>query len=342
MSHIRMRRIAISIGIPVTAVIIAFAAFITFAATQGAGPDKLYAALYYGVLVNPNFLTQTLVKAVPLMCATMAVIIPARAGLVNVGGEGQLVIGAVAGTGVAVSLGSSQPGLFGICTSILAGALAGGIWGYGCALLKTACHAPEAVTTLLANFIATDIMLYLLYSSWKDPDGSGQPQSKPIDSDLRLGTIAYIPMTFILVAAVAVLVWLLLNRSSWGFSAYVVGRNPAAAFRGGLSVNSYAQASMFLGGAVAGLGGALNVLGAEGQLRPGLTTTFGFIAFLAAFIAQGSVCKGMVYALVAAAVLVASNPLQLRAGLDGNAAYVLLGVICLAVIVIAQRMRRKS
>ena len=121
-----------------------------------------------------------------------------------------------------------------------------------------------------------------------------------------------------------------------------MGSNPEAAFRGGLSVNGYAQAAMFIGGAAAGLGGALNILGAEGQLRPGITTTFGFIAFLAAFIARGNVIKGTLYALIAAAVLVAGNPLQLRAGLDGNAVYVLLGVACFTILIFTQRVRRQS
>ena len=194
------------------AIVIALACFIGFAATQGAGIGKLYAALYYGVLANPNFLSQTLVKAVPLVCATLAVIIPARAGLVNVGGEGQLIIGAVAGTGMAVTLNNSGLGWIGAVMAMAAGALAGGVWGYCCALLKTALHAPEAVTTLLANFIATDIMLYLLYSSWKDPDGSGQPQSRPISTSLRLGSIGPLPIAFLIAMVACALVWVLLNH----------------------------------------------------------------------------------------------------------------------------------
>ena len=330
------------IMIPMLAVVIAMICFVAFAATQGAGFNELYAALYYGVLVNPSFLTQTLVKAVPLICATLAALIPARTGLVNVGSEGQLIIGAVAGTGTAVSMGNTWLGPFSIILSITAGALAGGLWAYGCAWLKTALHAPEAVTTLLTNFIATDIMLYLLYSSWKDPQGSGQPQSRPVPDALRIPTTVGVPVAFIIVLLVCALVWILFNRSAWGFAARIVGSNTEAAFRGGLSVNAYSRSSMFIGGAIAGLGGALNILGAEGQLRPGITTTFGFIAFLAAFIARGSVIKGVIYALAAAAVLVVGNPLQLRAGLDGNATYVLLGITCLSFIIISQRVRRSS
>jgi simple sugar transport system permease protein len=326
--------------VPIVAVIVALLIFIAFAASQGAGLDKLYAALYYGVLANPNFLTQTLTKSVPIICAALAVCLPARAGLVNVGGEGQLIMGAVAGTGVAVQLGAHHLGLFAIIMSLLCGALAGGVWGYLCAVLKTALKAPEAVTTLLANFIATDFMLFLLYSSWKDPNGSGQPQSKPLAANVLIGSLPGIavPITFLVVLLAIVAVQLLFVKTSWGFAAHVVGQNPAAAFRSGLSPKKYAQSAMFMGGALAGLGGALNILGAEAQLRPGITTTFGFIAFLAAFVARGNVIKTAIYAFFSAAILVASNPLQLRAGLDGNAAYVLLGVSCLAIVVMSKKI----
>ncbi|QOL36786.1 ABC transporter permease [Bifidobacterium subtile] len=331
-----------TLAIPFLAIVIAITCFVLFALAQGVGLNGLYSALYYGVLTNSNFLTQTFVKAVPLICAMLAVIVPARAGLVNVGGEGQLVVGAVAGTGTAVAFSNSGLGVFGIIATILVSALAGGVWGYLCAAMKTGLHAPEAVTTLLTNFIATDIMLFLLYSSWKDPKGSGQPQSRPVPRFLRMGNVFGIPVAFIIVICLCVAIWCLLDKSSWGFSARVVGSNPEAAFRSGLSVNRYAQSAMFIGGALAGIGGALNILGAEGQLRPGITTTFGFIAFLAAFIAKGNVLAGTIYATVAAAVLVAGNPLQLRAGLDGNATYVLLGVTCLAIVVISQRITRRT
>lgn len=338
-----LKRTFQSVSIPLIAVLIAIIVFIVFCGLQGAGIDKLYAALYYGMLANPNFITQTLVKAVPLVCAALAVIIPARAGLVNVGGEGQLVIGAVAGTGTTLLLRNAHSGWFGIILTMVIGAVAGGFWGLICAWMKTFLHAPEAVTTLLMNFVATDIMLSLLYSSWKDPDGSGQPQTKPLPQDLRLTDLnigVKIPVAFLLVIVVGILSWLLINRSSWGFASEIVGRNSEAAFREGLSVPYYSNSAMFIGGLIAGLGGTLNILGAEGQLRPGVTTTFGFIAFLAAFIAKGSIIRGSIYALIAAAVLVASNPLQLRAGLDGNASYVLMGVTCLAILIISQRSRR--
>lgn len=338
--HIRILKY---ISIPVLSICIALGCFLAFALAQGASIEGLYAALYYGVLTNPNFLTQTMTRSVPLICAALAVIVPAQSGLVNVGGEGQLIIGAVAGTGVAVSMNDvGIGGIIGIIVVLLSGAIAGGAWGYLCAVLKTVFHAPETVSTLLTNFVATDIMLYLLYSPWKDPNGSGQPQSEPVATNLRIPTAIGIPITFIIVIVMGMAVWTLLNKSEWGFAARIVGSNSIAAFRSGLSISQYSHIAMFLGGALAGIGGALNILGAEGQLRPGLTTTFGFIAFLAAFIAGTDVWKGVIYAIVAAAVLVGSNPLQLRAGLDGNASYVLLGVTCLAIIVISRKTGRAS
>lgn len=317
----------------------ALAAFILFAWTQEATPLDLWEALNQGVLQNATFIQQTLVRAVPLVLAALAVVIPARAGLVNVGGEGQLILGAVAATGLGVAVGASLPGPFSWVLCILIGALAGGLWGAMCGALKVWFRAPEPVTTVLANFIAISIMLYLLYQPWRDPEGTGQPQSRPLDPAVMLPTIpgTRVSIAILLVAGFAVLVWWLLARTNWGFRIRVTGGNPEAAWRSGLPTARLSIASIALGGAMAGVGGALNLIGLEGQLRPDITIGFGFVAFLAAFLAKGSVVKATLLALLFSAIVVASNPLQLRAGLDGSAVYVLLGCLCLGMAALSRR-----
>lgn len=327
----------------IIAILVALTIFVALALAEGATVDGLINALSGGVFGNPNYFQQVLVKAIPLILAAIAVAVPARAGLVNVGGEGQLIMGAIVATGAGVALGGTMAGplVWVVCAG--GGALAGALWAGFCAALRVWFNAPEGVTTLLMNFIALDIMLFLLYQPWKDPNGSGQPQSRPLDSSALLPMIPGTRIsTALLVAVVFVAVaWWLLSRTGWGFKLTVAGGNPEVATRSGLSTMRLSLQSMLLGGAFAGLGGALNLLGIEGQLRPDVTVTFGFVAFLAAFVCRNKVIPTALVATFFAAVLVASNPLQLRAGLDGSATYVLLGLLCLALAVTPFTRRSK-
>lgn len=321
------------------AVPVAVAAFVLFAWTQGATPQMLMETLVRGVLGNPTFAEQTLVRAVPLVLASLAVVVPARAGMVNVGGEGQLVLGAVAATGVGVGVGAAVPGPLTWLLCVLAGALAGAAWSAMCGALRVWARAPEAVTTVLANFIAVDLMLFLLYQPWRDPDGSGQPQSRPLEPQAMLPMIPGTRFNLALVVAAVLvgLTWWSLKRTGWGFHLRITGGNPEAARRAGLPIARLSGSAMAFGGALAGVGGALNLLAVEGQLRPDITTGFGFVAFLAAFLAVGRVLRATLLAVLFAGIVVAGNPLQLLAGLDGSAVYVLLGSLCLGMAALSSR-----
>lgn len=317
----------------------ALAVFILFSWAQGATPADLWDALVQGILQNPTYFQQTLVRAVPLILAALAVIVPARAGLVNVGGEGQLILGAVAATGIGVAVGATVGGPFAWLVCLTAGAAAGGLWGAICGALRVWFRAPEPVTTVLANFIAISIMLYLLYQPWRDPEGTGQPQSRPLADSVMLPFIpgTRVSVAILAVVALTVATWWLLTRTTWGFRLRVNGGNHEAARRAGLPTARLSISAIALGGALAGLGGALNLIGMEGQLRPDVTIGFGFIAFLAAFLARGNPIKATFLALLFSAIAVASNPLQLRAGLDGSVTYVLLGCLCLGMAALSRR-----
>ncbi len=294
-------------------------------------------------LTNADTMQQAVLRSVPVAMAALAVAIPARAGLVNVGGEGQLIMGAVGATGVGVAVGAHVPGIVSWLLMCVAGMVAGGLWGGLAGLLRTALGASEAVTTLLLNFLANDVMLYLLYQAWKDPNGGGQPQSRPLPhaavlpklfgSQLNLGVVIAV-----LATAGA---WFLLQRTSWGFALRVVGGNSEAARRGGLKVNRLLLSSMIAGGAFAGLGGALNLAGVETLLRPGTTMTFGYIGFLASFLGRGHPIKAVLAAVVFSGVALSGNWLQINDGLDGSIVDVLLALVVAAPLVVARYRRSR-
>jgi general nucleoside transport system permease protein len=313
--------------------------FTAFSAAQGAEPTMLIPTMIQSSLLDPSAFAQTLLRTVPIGFAALAAAIPARAGLVNVGGEGQLIMGAVAATGTGLAVGSHMPGALGILVTVLAGALAGAAWAGISAALKIWLGASESVTSLLMNFIANDIMLFLIYQPWKDPNGSGQPQSRPLAASLRLESIfdSGINVSVIVLVLAAVGLWLVIRKTGWGFALRVTGGNPVAARRNGLPTGGLALSAMVVGGALAGIGGGLNLLGVEGQLRPAITVTFGYIGFLACFLGRNDPIKAVLASLLFGAIALSGNGLQLSAGLDGSVVNVLLGAIVLTMLGIGRR-----
>ncbi|MDT4938490.1 MAG: ral nucleoside transport system permease protein [Pseudonocardiales bacterium] len=330
------------VGLVTGAYLASLACFGVIVALKGANPLSVYHTMIHSTLLNGGSLQQTVLRAIPIALAALAVSVPARAGLVNVGGEGQLIVGAVAATGIGVAIGSHVVGPLSWVAMCVAGALAGAVWAGICGVLRTRLGANEAVTTLLMNFVANDVMLYLIYQPWKDPNGSGQPQSRPLAPAAHLPKLfgSQLDIGLLAAAVIAYLTWFALKRTGWGFALRVVGGNREAARRAGLRVNSLLVSSMLVGGALAGLGGALNLAGVETQLRPGITITFGYVAFLASYLGRHDPLKVVCAALLFSAIALSGNGLQLTNGLDGAIVDVLLGLIVLAPLALAKNRGR--
>ncbi|GLW24805.1 ABC transporter permease [Microbispora triticiradicis] len=315
----------------------AVALFAVLLLAKGVDPVAALTGMVAQAFTGPS-LEQIVIKATPLVLGAMAVVLPARAGLTNVGGEGQILIGAVAGAGV----GLSVPGPAALPLMLLAGAAGGALWAGVAAAMRLVVGVNEAVTTLLLNYVALDVMLYLIYEPWKDPHGSGQPATRPLEIVQRMPLVSgtAVHMGIVVALLVAVAVWLVLRGTSFGFHLSVVGGNPEAARRAGLPVARLILAAMLLGGAFAGLAGAVHLAGVEFKLRPGLTTNIGYIAFLAAWLARHRPLPAVGAALLLAAVTVAGDSLQLDSGLPAATVNVLMGLVLLAVLGWSRHARR--
>ncbi|MCD0453027.1 ABC transporter permease [Actinocorallia sp. API 0066] len=301
---------------------------------KGANPLTVLWGMAVSTFTSPPTIEQIVIKSVPLILAALAVVIPARAGLTNVGGEGQVVIGAVAAAGVGLWLDPSLPGPVVLVLLLVGGGLAGAAWAGVAAVMRLTAGVNEAVTTLLLNYIALDVLLYLIYQPWKDPEGSGQPATRPLEVAARLpllGTTAvHVGVVLALVAALGT--WLVLRRTAFGFRLGVVGGNPEAAGRAGLPVRRLLLAAMLTGGGLAGLAGAIHFAGVEFKLRPGLTTNIGYLAFLASWLVRHRPLPVIGAALLLAAVTIAGDSLQLDSGLPAATVHVLTGLLLLAVL----------
>jgi simple sugar transport system permease protein len=325
--------IAQGIGRTVVAVVGAIVVFGAFMLVKGTDPIAAYRSMWDSTFTSSASIEQILVKATPLILAALAVTVPARAGLVNVGGEGQLVMGGVGAAAVVMWFGNGLPQGVVLLLMAVFGMAAGAIWAGIAAILRLRFQINEAVTTLLLNYVAVDLMLFLIYDPWKDLHGSGQPATPPLTGREQLPLLGdtTLHLGFVIAIVATGAVWFALTRSSWGFRLGVVGGNPEAARQAGLRVGLLLVTSMLVGGALAGLGGFTQLAGVEYKLRPGFLLTYGYIGFLASWLARHHPVRVAVAAIALAAIAVGGDSLQLDSALPAASVNVLMALVLLGV-----------
>jgi general nucleoside transport system permease protein len=312
-------------------------------ALKGVSPIAMYTDMAASLFTQTS-LAEILVKVTPVLFAALAVAVPARAGLVNVGGEGQLVIGAVAAFGITLVLGDSIPGPFVIVAMVITAAIGGALWAGIAALLRQFVGINEAVTSLLLNYIAIDVMSYLVYDRWKDRQGSGQPVSRALPADERLPRIAYDRVHFGLVLAVGafVVVALVFRYTTIGFRLRVIGGNPEAARRAGYEVAKLTIGALCVGGALAGIGGMTQLAGVEYKLRQGLVVQLGYIGYLASWLARHRPTPLLASAMLLSAVAIGGDSLQIDSSLPAASVNILMALLLLGVFGFGRRRKGET
>ena len=318
--------------------------FAAFLVAKGADPVEVFEAMWKSAFGDPDKLGETLIRATPLLLAALAVAVPARAGLFNIGGEGQLLMGAIGATAVGYALGEDSPMALTLVLMALGGSLAGAMWAAIPALLKHFTDTSEAIVSLLLNYLAFIVLSWLVFEPWKDPMSTGQAYSRSLEDNQNLPIIwgNRVHLGIVVAAVAAVVVWLVLRGTRWGFELKVLGGNPEAARRAGLKVGFLGFSALAVGGALAGLGGMLHVAGVEDRLRPDLMVGYGYIGFLAAWLARHDPLKCIGAAVLLGAIAVGGTGLKISAGLSGAAVNVLMALVLLAVLGWSRPAPRKA
>jgi general nucleoside transport system permease protein len=267
---------------PLFALLIALLVGAVVLLVLGKDPLVAYGAMFRGAFGTVSGLTQTLAKATPLMLVGLGVTIAFRARVINIGGEGQLIVGALAATAFALTL-QEWSGWLLLPLTALAGAIAGGLWGFVPGLLKARLAVNEILSTVMMNAIALQLMNYLLRGPMLDPAqvaaGTNIPQSAALPEQVWIERI--VPRTlfhwgFFVAVALAILVLVLLWRTSLGYRIRAVGHNPSAARYAGIPVAGIVALAMVLGGAFAGLAGAIEIMGVHHRIVEGISGGYGF------------------------------------------------------------------
>lgn len=250
-------------------------------------------------------LTETLVAAMPLIFVGLAVAISFRTGMFNIGGDGQLIMGALGATIVGVALQTSGlPSLAILALAIIAAVIFGGFWGFIPGFLKARTGAHEVITTIMLNYIGAQVVLFALLGPYLRQAGSSQPISKNMSTWVDVPTIITLPAIrldygFVAALVMAAIVSWLLFRTTKGYELRAAGFNMTAARYAGMSAGGSMMLAMALSGALAGMGGGFLVIGATGQLTNDLSGGIGFnaiaLALLAGLRPSGVVAAGLLF-----------------------------------------------
>ena len=283
-------------------------------------PIEAYHSLWNGAFGSTNVLAETLVKATPLLLVALGICISFRADVINIGGDGQMIIGAILGTWIGLVF-VDMPGWMVITLALLGGFLGGAIWGGIAGLLKAYFKVNEILSTVMMNAIAVQLMNFLLRGPMIDPS-QAQKASK-IPQTARLLDAFHLPRLVptrlhlgVLIAVVlAVLVYILLWRTTLGYRIRAVGQNPHASRYAGIKVQRYIVLALFLSGAFSGLAGVVQVYGVNYRMitdgsASGFTGAAGFNGIVAALFGQLHPILSIPASILFGALLVGANSMQ--------------------------------
>lgn len=341
-------KLVLNVLLPLAGVLVALGFGAVLLILLKANPIEAYTALVKGAVGNKFGLTLTLVKTAPLLLVGAGICIAFRANVINIGGEGQIILGALAGTWIPLAL-PGLPGWLLIPLSCLGGVLAGGIWGFVPGILKARLRVNEILSTIMMNAIALQLLNLLLQGPLMDPEGIAHgtylAQSAQLPKQAWLHRMAPPTLlhTGVLIAvAMAILVYIFLWRTTIGYNIRAVGLNPDASRYSGIKVPFYEALSLTLAGGLAGLAGVIEVIGVQHRLMPGLTSGYGFTGIVAALLGSLHPLGLIPASVVFGGLLVGADRMQRAVQVPSSLITAILGLVVLFVSGAAIWSRRWS
>jgi general nucleoside transport system permease protein len=336
-----------NILVPILSIVLALAVGGVLLWLVGVNPIETYRAMVNGAFGSAYAISETLVRATPLMLTGLAVSVAFRMLFWNIGAEGQLAMGAFAASGVALFVPEAVPGISAwvlLPLMIVAGFIGGALWGLIPAMLKAFLSVNEIITSLMLNYVAILWIQYLYYGPWRDPLGFGFPgtaefariawlprlRDTPLLADLFTTGRLHWGLPLAIVAAFVV--WLIIDRTRWGYEIKIIGENPRAARYAGISIVRNILLVMILSGGLAGLAGYVQVAGISHRLQQGIVIGDGYTAIIIAWLARLNPFGVLIVAVLMAGLFVGGDQIQITMRLPAAVALVLQGLILFFVL----------
>lgn len=338
----RLTAIGEVVGLYTVCVAVALALSALLVEATGGSAAEVFAALLDGSIRGPGRIGATIGVAVPLLLVAIGTIVSNRAGLVNIGQEGQLYIGAAFGAYVGTKLGWSGPA---VIVLLLAASIAGGaIWAGIAGALRYIRNVPEVLTTLLLVTIASQLVGYGLKKQWlllapSEGRANRQQISEQLTESTRIPRVTWFgnefPISAFVAIALAILVAALMARTVWGLRLRMLGHNPRTAQRAGVAASRYGGAALAISGGFAGLAGGMMLAGGDFgnyTLVPGFPASIGWTGLLVALVARQRASVAIVVAVVFAGLRTGSGFLA-ATGVERRITDVVQGLLVLALLV---------
>lgn len=279
--------LGIRIMVPMLSVLLSLLAGAALLWLYGHSPLTVYESMLESAFGSYYGFSETLVKSIPLMLAALGISLAFRMKLWNIGAEGQIYMGAFAASGVALAWGQWSAWLL-LPMMILAGMLAGALWAFIPGVLRASLQVNETLSSLLLNYVAILWVDYLVLGPWKDPKGLNFPLTPRFSENATLPTLgdSRVHLGLLIALALAVLLWVLINRSRWGYEIRVIGESWDAARYAGMNISRNIVLVMMLSGALAALAGIFEVSGITHRLQHGLSPGYGYSAIIVAWLGR--------------------------------------------------------
>ncbi len=319
---------------PVLALLCTVVIGVALFALLGKDPLRGLQMFFWEPIHSAYGLGELVVKATPLLLIALGLAVCYRSNVWNIGAEGQYLLGAIAASGVALTADSSSSGWI-VVPILLAGILGGMVWAGIAALLRDRFNTNEILVSLMLVYVAVQVLGYMVYGPWKDPNGYNFPQTKNFDLVTRIprlfaGSRMSIGVLFALLGVGGL--WVFLFRTRAGFALQVGGQAPAAARYAGFSSRSALWTAFLISGGMAGLAGALEVAGPIGQLTPYVPAGYGFAAIIVAYVGRLHPV-GMVFsALLMSMFYIGGELAQSRLGLPKSLTGVFQGLLLFSLL----------
>ena len=330
-------KIVLNLALPVGGVLVALLIGGIMLVVLKANPFVAYSAMVSGAGGSLSGVTQSLVKATPLLLVGLGICIAFRANVINIGGEGQITLGAIVATWFPLTF-NTWPGWLLIPTTLLLGFIAGAAWGFVPGILKARLKVNEILSTIMMNSIALQFMYLLIRGPLMDPAGvaSGTylAQSAALPKQAWLPRL--VPQTLLHAGAIiavilAVAVYFFLWRTTIGYRIRAVGLNPDASRHSGINVPFYQALSLTLAGGFSGLAGAIEIMGVQHRLLDGITGGYGFTGIVAALLGGLHPLGVIPASILFGGLLVGANEMQRSVQVPSSLINVILGLVVLFV-----------
>lgn len=301
------RERTLTILVPIISVLLALVVGGIVIACLGKNPIQGYALLFSGSLGTPQKFASSLVSACPLIFTALAAAFAYRCGVFNLGGEGQFIMGAV--SAIVFLLVTGVEGVLGTVLAILVGTVVGALWAALPGIMKITRGLNEMITSIMLNYVATLFMGFIYTNAFRD---GGNPQTPSVADSVMLAKIPgfRIHTGVILAIVLGLVVAYVISKTSFGFKIRAVGLNPLASKVNGFNVKFLVMAAFVISGAIAGMGGAVELLGKQYRLMSGFGSGFGFDGVAIALIAQLNPLASLIVAIFFGALTTGASSMQ--------------------------------